>query len=457
MNKKTLEDIQLTNKRIFLRVDYNIPTTYINNTHQIQDTYRIISTIPTIKYILSQNPKLLVIGTHFGRPKGNFKKELSLNFLPPFLEQLLHLQVEFSQLSELENKLMDEKLDSNITEKKIDNEGKSNNALEKKVNEDNELDNQDLYKTKSCSSRANNNRIILLENLRFYMSEENEGENLEEYRKYFTKNFDITVVDAFGVLHRKVNSIQTPTRVCGLLLKKELEMLEYLKNFDLLIIGGSKVTDKVVFLKNIMKKCKKVYVVGKMCYVFIKVLSNNIINTNTTSEEEKDILSAKEVLQVADKFSVKVYLPKDFLVKEKKCRDSECSSNCKEGIDNKKECISYQYVERIEPEQRGVDIGMKSIDELCGLIRTSKSVFWNGPVGIYEEKKSSLGTERVVKEMEKIKERGGVSIVGGGDTVCAVGMFGDKENFSYVSTGGGALLKCLEGSEMPGLNSIEDK
>ncbi|KAM0673025.1 hypothetical protein GVAV_003516 [Gurleya vavrai] len=381
--KKSIKDIDLTDKRVFLRADFNVP---ISSQH-ITDDYRILQTLPTIDYILSQNIKSLIIASHLGRPDGVYDFQYSLE--PVFLYLKKYFQA----------KNLDLKF----------------RAIYEDFDE----------------------KFVFLENLRF-CKEEIYDVNREKLEYYFESVCDLIVNDAFGIVHREtgcINRSKMPV-FSGLLLQKELDFASDLisseKDFDLIILGGKKVKDKIKLLKGFIKKAKNIYICGGMCFIFLKVQGKRIGNFFCEEELEKE---AKEILELAKNEGTKIHFPVDFV------------------------CIKKDEIkmfEDIEDEFECFDIGNKSIYDLNKLVSESKKIFWNGPVGMFEAIEFSNGTKQLVESLCIATKNKSITIVGGGDTASAVSKFGDRKLFTHVSTGGGSLLSLIEGKELPGIKVIED-
>lgn len=364
--KKSIFDVDLKGKRVFLRADFNVPIM----DGVIQDDYKIKATIPTIQHIVDAGSSKLVIGSHLGRPKGMFLEKLSLYPILCYLNS--HLSTKFVFKS-----------------------------LEEAVKQD----------------------FALAENLRFH-SEEDDG-----YGDLFANNFDLVVVDAFGCIHRRAMSIVETGLPCvmGLLMKKEIEVARMLeKGVDLCILGGAKVRDKLKLISRLRKKSKQVWIVGAMCFTIMK---DGYMKEIGDSKYEENA-PVDEIMREKPPS-----LPVDFVVK----KDDTCMT-----------------VDEIQEGQVGVDIGEKTLALVERDVFSSRTLFWNGPPGIFEEKESSRGTEKLVKILSRFCRNGGVCIVGGGDTASAVKKFGCYDAFTHVSTGGGSFMTLLEGGCLPGIDAIDN-
>lgn len=373
---KKLSDINLANARIFLRVDYNVPI----QDGRIMNYDRIEKTLLTIQYLIKNGISALVICSHLGRPKGTYNDKLSLK---PVFEYLKTLP-----------------------------------EFDKKLQFKNFYDDW-------------NDKYILLENIRFLNEEENlNNDNVKKFTEQITKYCDYTVIDAFGVVHREAASLTKTGLPCfpGLLIEHELAMFDEIKQaeIDLLILGGKKVSDKILLIKNMLPKTKRIFVGGAMAYTIMK--NKNIeVGESLVENDTKEIVD--EIYKIAKNTKTEIILPIDHV--EKKGNDYQKTDNLK-GM--------------------GVDIGPKTVTNSKKLIDESKFIFWNGPVGIFEQKESQKGTKQLVTILQDCKAK---VVVGGGDSASAVGMFGDKSKFYHVSTGGGSLLTLMEGKKLPGLEVIK--
>ncbi len=395
MNKMTVRDISLNGKNIIMRVDFNVPLD--KKTREITDDTRITAALPTIEYILKQNPKKLILMTHLGRPDGQIKEELRLNPVAKRLEALLKTPVE--------------KLDDCVGE-----------AIAQSINESKE-------------------KIILLENLRFHAEEE---ENDKKFAQQLASLADIYVNDAFGTAHRAHASTEGIARelpaVAGFLLEKEIEYLgktlESPEKPFAVILGGAKVSDKIGVIENLLKKADSLLIGGGMAYTFLK---SQGIRIGKSKLEEDKIEIARETLEKAKQMRVNVVLPVDHLVTD--------------SIDNP-EKIETTKDQNIPDGMIAVDIGPKSIELFKMALKGSKTICWNGPLGIFENVKFALGTKEIAEFITTIKAK---TIIGGGDTASAVSKFGLEKKMTHISTGGGASLEFMEGKILPGIAALKDK
>ncbi|MGB9722030.1 MAG: phosphoglycerate kinase [bacterium] len=393
MPKLSVKDLPIKGKKIFLRVDFNVP---LDENLNITDDTRIRESLPTIKYILDNNG-IPIIASHLGRPKGKVDPKQSLKPVGKRLGELLNLKVKFAP----------DCVGPEV--KKIVDGLKIGDAL-------------------------------LLENLRFHPEEEKNDPN---FAKELASLAEFYVNDAFGAAHRAHASVEAIAHhfenpACGFLMEKELKYLESaLKNPQrplLAIIGGAKVSTKIGVLKNLLGKVDNLAIGGGMCFTFYKAKGLNI---GRSLCEDDFVSEAKALLG-----NPKLYLPTDVVI----------AKELKQG-----EKIGTKSVSDIPSDGMGVDIGETSIKDIKNLIQTAKTIVWNGPMGVFEIDDFAKGTEEVARAIADAAEKGAISIVGGGDTVAALEKFNLKSKISHVSTGGGASLEYLEGKELPGVKVLKDK
>ena len=391
----TLGDIDVKGKRILVRVDYNVPLDEFGN---IVDDVRIRETIPTINYLLDKNAKV-ILASHLGRPKGERNPKYSLKPVAERLKRLLQTEVKFAP----------------------DCVGEE---VEKMVNSMKEKE------------------IILLENLRFHKEEE---ENDPNFAKALASLGDIYVIDAFGTCHRKhasmygIKDFINPV-VMGFLLERELKYFEQaLVNPErpvVAFIGGAKVSSKLGIIKHLLNKVDKIFIGGAMAFTFIRAMG---YHTGSSLVEENMFDEALYVLEEAKKRDVKFYLPVDFV--------------CGKEISEKTPVIEVPWQE-INDGWIGLDIGKASIQLIKEIIKDAQTIVWNGPMGVFEIDQFKTGTFSLAHE---IANSPALSIAGGGDTDYAIHRAGVVDKISYISTGGGAFLKLLEGKTLPCLNAITKK
>jgi len=394
INKKTVKDIDLNGKRVIMRVDFNVP---LDNERNITDDTRIRAALPTIEYVLSKNTKLILM-SHLGRPKGQVKEELRMTPVGKRLSELLGKEVI-------------------VTKDAIGEE------------------------TEKIVSGMQTGDVVLLENLRFHKEEE---ENDPEFAKKLASYADIYVNDAFGTAHRAHASTEGITKylpaVAGFLMEKEINFLgKLLYQPDkpyIAIIGGAKVSTKIGVLEKLLEKVDTLIIGGGMCYTFLKAKGFEV---GKSLVETDKVNLAFELIKKADEKGVNFMLPIDHLVVE------EVSENSRpRTVDTNS----------IPQDMIGVDIGPKTIKAYKKEIKKGKTIFWNGPMGVFEIDKFAKGTTQIAKALASSK---GTTVVGGGDSVAAVNKIGVADKITHVSTGGGASLEFLEGKELPGIVALLDK
>ncbi|MDD5109074.1 MAG: phosphoglycerate kinase [Candidatus Omnitrophica bacterium] len=393
MAKLTLKDIDIKNKVVLVRADFNVP---LDANLNITDDIRIQATLPTLKYILENGAKKLVIMSHLGRPDGKPVAKYSLKPVVARLKELLGQNVLF----------LSDCVGDNIK--------------------------QEIDKSKD--------RVILLENLRFHAEEE---ANDAGFAKQLASLADIFVNDAFGTAHRAHASTEGVTHflksAAGFLLEKEIKYLGSAvsnpqKPF-MVILGGAKVTDKIGLIQNLLPKCDAILVGGGMAYTFLKAQGKQIGN----SKLEKDKLDlAKSILDQAKKLNKEILLPIDNVV-----------------VDNiDPNALTEIVADNIPDGKIAVDIGPKTIKLFEGKLKFAKTIVWNGPMGIFEMDNFSKGTQSLAEFIATLKT---TSIIGGGDTAAAIAKFKLEDKMSHISTGGGASLEFLEGKSLPGIAALTEK
>ncbi len=393
MNKKTIRDIDLKNKTVIMRGDFNVP---LDDSQNINDNSRILATLPTIRYILDKKAKLILM-THIGRPKGKVFDSMRVTPVAKELSRLLNINV--------------------IT---------SNDCIGKEV--------------KDIISKADFGDVILLENLRFHKEEEKNDPN---FAKELSSLADIYVNDAFGTAHRAHASTEGITKylpsVAGFLIEKELEYLGNAlsnpKRPFVAIIGGAKVSTKISVLNSLLDKVNVLIIGGGMSYTFCKAMGNTIGNSLV---EDDFINTAKEVIKKANDKKVTLVIPSDHVIADK--FDNEANSMVIEGD------IPNDFI--------GMDIGPKTIELIKSKIKNAKTVLWNGPLGVFEMSNFSKGTFFIAKAIANIDA---ITVVGGGDSVSAINKSGIADKISHISTGGGASIEFIEGKSLPGIESLLNK
>ena len=395
---KNISDISLKGKKVLIRVDFNVP---LDKHFNINDDSRIIAALPTIKKVIADGGKAIIM-SHLGRPKNSYEEKFSLKHTTKHLSNLLETEVGFS----------------------VDCIGE---------------------KTLSDISKMKNGDVLVLENLRFY-SQEKAGDN--EFAKQLAKLGDVYINDAFGTAHRAHSSTSIianyfpNNKYFGLLICNEINSLETaLKNPKrpfTAIIGGAKITGKIDVIVSLFDKVDNLIIGGGMAYTFAKAMGGNI--GNSLVEDDKVAL-ARNLITAAKAKGVQLLLPSD-------------SVNAKEFNNNA--IIQHSKIITIPDGFMGLDIGSDSITHFSKVILNSKTIIWNGPMGVFEMDNFSNGTKQIGEAICKATTNGAFSLVGGGDSVAAVKQFGFTEKLSYLSTGGGAMLEYLEGKKLPGVTAIQN-
>jgi len=398
--KKSIKDIDLKNKKVLVRVDYNVP---INDKGEVEDDTRIRESLPTLNYLIEQNCAIILM-SHLGRPKGKPEEKYSLKPVAKRLEELLNRKV--------------------IMAKGIVDE-----------------------ETKKLAKELKNGEILLLENVRFDPREEKDDENFAKELASLVGEDGIFVQDAFGSVHRAHASTHAIAKflpaVCGFLLEKEITYFDKIltspeKPF-IAILGGAKVSDKIGVIENLLNKVDAIIIGGAMAYTFL--LSRGISVGNSLVEKDKLDL-AQELLKKAEQKNVNILLPIDHVVTQKIEPTAEA-----------------KYVDTVDiPEGYiGVDIGKNTIARITNVILSAKTIVWNGPMGVFEIDKFAEGTKQVATLITEATKKGATTVVGGGDSVSAIKKFKLEGGFSHISTGGGASLELLEGKKLPGIEVSLDK
>ena len=391
---KSINQIDFLEKKAFVRVDFNVP---FDDAGRISDNSRIVAALPTIKYILSSGGSC-ILASHLGRPKGK-TKDLSLSKLVPELEKLLSTKVLFS--------------DDCIGEK-----------------------------TESQCSRLKPGEVILLENLRFYKEETNADES---FAKKLSNLAEIYVNDAYGTTHREHASTSTMAKFFdlkspGILLENEIASLKKLMDNPsgpvTAIIGGAKVSSKISVIANMLDVVDNLIIGGGMAYTFIK---NNGGAIGDSIFEKDKLNDCSKIISLAEQKNVNVFLPEDVVA------SNEFSN---EGL--KKAVNIYN----IPKGWQGLDIGPLTISKFEKIVTESKTILWNGPMGVFEMPSFEQGTLAIAKSVAKATSNGAFSLIGGGDSVAAIKKFNLQDEVSFISTGGGAMLESLEGKILPGIKVL---
>ncbi len=389
---KSLKDIDVTGKRVLIRVDFNVP---MDSHFNISDDRRIRAALPTINYCIDHNACSITLVTHLGRPKGEYDERFTLRHIQKRLERLLQKRVEF-----------------------IEDFEASHNEIG------------------TCSLE----RVFLLENIRFQPGEK---KNDRELSQKLGEICDVYVNDAFGTSHRKHASTYgiaefVDTSVAGFLMMKEIEAfskaLEKPMRPIALVVGGAKISSKITLLTSVMSKIDKLIIGGAMSNTFLRALGYNM---QASLFEEEYVETAREVLDEARVHNVNIYLPVDVVI----------TDSIEHPID-----IKVVPAQDVLEGFQAVDIGPATLKLFSEAIELSNTIIWNGPMGIYEIDRFSKGTFKLATF---IADSYAYTIVGGGDTADAVEKAGEKENFSFISTGGGASLELLEGKVLPGFERLD--
>lgn len=393
--KKTVKDIDVSGKRVLVRCDFNVPM----KDGVITDDIRITSALPTIKYLIENDAKVILM-SHMGRPKGEPKPEFSLKPVADRLAQLLGMDVVFAA--------SDVVVDDSVRAK---------------------------------ADELKPGQVMLLENVR-YRKEETKNE--ESFTGELASLGDIFVNDAFGTAHRAHCSTAGLAKympsVSGFLIEKEVKFLgdalEDPQRPFLAIMGGAKVGDKIPVIENLLKKVDSLIIGGGMSYTFFKAMGYEI-GKSILDEESIDL--AKELMKKAEDAGVKLLLPVDTV--------------CAKEFDNDSESGVFDR-DSIPADMMGMDIGPKTVERYKTAIAEAKTVVWNGPAGVFEMPNFAAGTKAIA---EALASSGAVTIIGGGDSAAAVEQFGLADKMTHISTGGGASLEFLEGKDLPGISCLEEK
>lgn len=414
-NKVSIKDIAVKGKRVLVRVDFNVPQDKQQN---ITNNARIVAALPTISHLLEQGASGVVLMSHLGRPNGQRVAKYSLKPVAQELETVLKRPVAF--------------LDDCVGA---------------------EVEN-------ACANLADG-KVVLLENLRFHAEEEGASKNAEgkkvkadpakvkEFRESLTKLGDIYVNDAFGTAHRAHSSmvgVELPVRAAGFLMQKELDyfgkVIESPAKPYLAILGGAKVSDKILLIDSLLDKVDMMIVTGGMVFTFLKVLEGMKIGNSLFDKEGAEIV--ERLVAKAKANNVEFVLPTDFIAGDGFSPDANAKPATMEG--------------GIEDGWLGLDVGPESVKKFSEVISKAKTIVWNGPCGVFEFEKFAKGTNDTMDAIIAAHDKSGATtIIGGGDSATAAANRGVAEKFSHVSTGGGASLELLEGKELPGVTALSSK
>ncbi len=393
---QNIDTYSFKNKRALIRVDFNVP---LNDHFEVTDNTRIKAAIPTIKKILAEGGSVVLM-SHLGRPKNGPADEFSLKHIVKELITLVGKPVLF--------------VDDCIGEK-----------------------------AEKATANLKPGEIILLENLRFYKEEEKGDEN---FAKKLAKHGDVYVNDAFGTAHRAhastaiIAQFFPKDKLFGYLMNDEVRSIEKVLNDSkkpvVAVIGGAKVSSKIEIIKHLVDKVNDILIGGGMAFTFVRALGGK---TGNSMVEEDMISTAKEILKDAEKKGVHIYLPTDAVIADK------FDNAAHQGMCN---------IHDIPEGWMGLDIGPETEKKYKEVLLNSKTILWNGPMGVFEMESFAHGTISVAKSIAEATKKGAFSLVGGGDSVAAVNKFELADQVSYVSTGGGAMLEYLEGKVLPGVSAI---
>ena len=396
---RTIDDFNFENKKALIRVDFNVP---LDDDFNVTDTTRIEAAKPTIIKVLEDGGSAVLI-SHLGRPKGQRMAEMSLEHICDEVSEIIGVQLKFASDC---------------------------------VGEDAE----------NAVAGLQNGEVLLLENLRFY-EEEEKGD--EEFARALSKMGDIYVNDAFGTAHRAHASTTIiarffPEERCfGYLLANEIKAIEKVMQTGekpvTAILGGAKVSSKITIIENILDKVDHLIIGGGMTYTFIKA-NGGAIGDSICEDDKMEL--ALSILEKAKEKAVQVHLPVDVIAADAFSADAQ---------------TQIVDVDKIPEGWQGLDAGPQTLENFRTVILNSRTILWNGPVGVFEIEKFAGGTIAVGEYIEEATANGSFSLVGGGDSVAAVKQFGFQDKVSYVSTGGGAMLESLEGKDLPGIAAILGK
>jgi len=392
---KTIADFNFNGLKALVRVDFNVP---LNDNFEITDDTRINAALPTIRKIMDDGGQVILM-SHLGRPKSGSEEKFSLKHIVATLFEKLNVPITF-----------------------ID----------------------DCLNAKAQIDATPINNVVLLENLRFY-AEEQAGD--EAFAKQLSTYADVYVNDAFGTAHRAHAStsiiaqfFDAAKKMAGRLLASEVDnankVMKNAENPLTIILGGAKVSGKIMIIENLMATADNIIIGGGMAYTFFKAKGGNIGNSLL---EEDRISTALEVMELAEKNNTNLLLPEDSIVAD------AFSNTAKTQVANNME---------IPNDWMGLDIGPKAIEAFTQVIEQSKTLLWNGPMGVFELSSFQKGTKAIAQAVANATQNGAFSLVGGGDSVAAVNQFGYNDKVSFVSTGGGALLELFEGKQLPGIGAL---
>lgn len=393
---KTIDNIDFKGKKALIRVDFNVP---LDKSFNVTDDNRISATIPTIKKILEKGGSCILM-SHLGRPKDGPEEKYSLKHTIKTTEKLLGRPVQFA-----------------------------NDCVGEEA------------KTKAANLKPG--EVLLLENLRFYKEEE-KGD--VAFAEKLSKLGDVYVNDAFGTAHRAHASTTIVAqffkeKCAGYVMAAELDnakkVMENAAKPFVAIMGGAKISDKILIIERLLDKVNHLIIGGGMSYTFFKALGGNV-GKSLVEEDKLDL--AKELIQKAKSKGVELHLPIDSVIADK--FDANANTDVAQNTS-------------IKDGWMGLDIGPQATEVFSKVIENSKTILWNGPMGVFEMEKFATGTKKIAEAVVKATSKGGFSLIGGGDSAAAVAQLGFSDKVSYVSTGGGALLEYFEGKVLPGVKALE--
>ncbi|KAJ9647801.1 phosphoglycerate kinase [Coniosporium tulheliwenetii] len=409
-NKLSIEDVDLKDKRVLIRVDFNVPLA----DGKVTNPQRIVGAIPTIKYAIDHGAKAVVLMSHLGRPDGKRNPKYSLKPVVPVLSELLGKDVTFTD----------------------DCVGKE---VEDTVN------------------KASGGQVILLENLRFHAEEEGSSKDeqgkkvkadkkaVEEFRKGLTALGDVRRIRHRPPRAQLHGRLRPPQKAAGFLMKKELDYfaraLENPKRPFLAILGGAKVSDKIQLIDNLLGKVNSLIICGGMAFTFKKALEG--VSIGNSLFDEAGAKTVGDLVEKAKKNNVKIVLPNDYIIADKFDKDA------KTGYATDEDGIPDGWM--------GLDCGEKSIKLFKEAIDEANTILWNGPPGVFEFEAFANGTKQTMDAAVEAAQKGKIVIIGGGDTATVAAKYGVEDKLSHVSTGGGASLELLEGKDLPGVSALSNK
>jgi len=400
LKKKTIEDLkekQLEGKKVLVRVDFNVP---LNEELEITDDTRIVAALPTIKYLISHHTKVILM-SHLGRPKGKVVEKLRLDPVAKRLSKLLLQEVR-----------------------------KANDCIGEEV--------------EKIVSNMQDREVVLLENLRFHPEEE---KNDYEFSKKLANLADIFINDAFGTAHRAHSSTVGVAKIlpscAGFLMSKEIEVLSNLMENPerpfVVLLGGAKISGKIDIVQNLLDIADKILIAGGMSYTCLAAQGYAVGNSLL---EEYDLEIVRKMLKRAEELGNRILLPIDLVIARKEV--SEDAKSIMVGIDS------------IPKDGIGVDLGEKSLAMFEEAIKKARTVFWNGPVGVFEIDKFAKGTNRIARALADINGKA-ITVIGGGDSIAAIDKAGFTKKITHISTGGGASLEFLGGKKLPGIEVLPNR